>query len=492
MTSHEEAAALERLFRPGAVTVRLLLAINDWPIARLAAEAKCDPGLLSKLSRGERDPAPGMLQRLAEAAGWLLPQIERQAASIIRTRGHRGGGELPSIEEELGRRIAVRIGAALPELEALLDLDEPTSDAPSELDREVAEDLWQRLADLSHDQRRLIMSLSPQFGGWAFSLRIAEESVERATSKQPADARVLADLALEVATCTVAATPFGDQVRALALGFVGNAHRIGGDLAGAEGAFLQARKLWPEGAPPAYALISEVRLLDLEASLRRDQRDFSAALAHLDRALSLTPKGPARAGLFLNQSSVFEQVGDFERSLRSLRDAEVGLDVDSPDRLRMGHSFLLALNFDHLGRHAEALEVIPVARQLAMELECESNLLRLRWLEARAWAALGREDEAIEPLEQVAREFTERQQVHDAAFASLELAALYLDRGRFAETRALMEPVFKSFEAMKIRREGIASLNLFVEALRRETATAEEARSLLRAFTKSKEALIAD
>ncbi len=479
MASPEEAAALERLFRPGAVAVRLLLAINDWPIARLAAEAGCDPGLLSKLSRGERDPGPGMLERLADAAGWQLPWIERQATSIIRTRGHRGSGDLPSIEEELGRRIAVRIGAALPELEALLDLDEPPPEAPSERDRTIAEDLWRRLADLSHEKRRWVMSLSPKFGGWAFALRIAEESVLCATSKRPADAQILADLALEVATRTVAATPFGDQVRALALGYVGNSHRIGGDLAAAEGTFWKARQLWPEGAPPANTLISEARLLSHEASLCRDQGKVAESLIRLDRALALSPEGPARTRLFLNQSSVFEQAGDFERSLRSLRDAEVGLDADSPDLLRMGHSFLLALNLDHLGRHAEALEVIPVARQLATELECESNLLRLRWLEARAWAALGREDEAMEPLEQVAREFTERKQLHDAALASLELAALYLDRGRFAETRALMEPVFKSFEAMKIRREGIAALNLFAEALRQETATAEEARGLL-------------
>ncbi len=271
MANQEEAEALERLFRPGAVAVRLLLSINDWPIARLAVEARCDPGMLSKLSRGERDPAPGVLENLAEAADWQIPLIERLAATIIRARGHRGAGDLPSIEEEFGRRIAAGIGAALPELEALLDLDEQAPELPSERDRAVAEDLWRRLADLSDEKRRLVMSLSPQFAGWAFALRIAEESVVRATSKQPADAQSLAGLALEVATRTVAATPFGDQVRALALGFVANSHRIGGDLKAAGGAFLEARKLWPEGAPPANDLISEVLLLDLEASLCRDQ-----------------------------------------------------------------------------------------------------------------------------------------------------------------------------------------------------------------------------
>ncbi|HEV7672564.1 MAG TPA: hypothetical protein VGS22_28940 [Thermoanaerobaculia bacterium] len=485
MTNQEEAEALERLFRPGAVAVRLLLSINDWPIARLAAEAKCDPGLLSKLSRGERDPAPGMLERLAAAAGWQLPDIERLAATIIRARGHRGGCDLPSIEEELGRRIVVRIGAALPELEALLEVDDQAPEVPSERDRAVAEDLWRRLADLPHEKRRLIMSLSPKFGGWAFALRIAEESVERATSKRPADAQILADLGLEVATRTVAPTPFGDQVRALALGFAGNSHRIGGDFTAAEGAFLKARKLWPEGAPPANDLISEARLLSLEASLCRDQRKFSDALARLDRALLITPDSTARARLFLKQGSVFEQAGDFEGSIRSLEQVQ-NLEPSCSDRDLMIARLLQAVNLDHLGRHTEALEVIPAARQLATELECESNLLRLQWLEARAWAALGREDEAIEPLERVAREFTERKQLHDAALASLELAALYLDRRRFADTRALMEPVFNSFEAMKIRREGIASLNLFAEALRQETATAEEARRLLRALEQSR------
>src|SRR5262245_35197910 len=76
----------ENLFRPGALFVRLLLALEDWSQARLAAAAGCDQWLISHLARGKRDPEPGMLERLASAAGWPAPFVERLARAAIRAR----------------------------------------------------------------------------------------------------------------------------------------------------------------------------------------------------------------------------------------------------------------------------------------------------------------------------------------------------------------------------------------------------------------------
>src|SRR6185295_4340118 len=221
---------------------------------------------------------------------------------------------------------------------------------------------------------------------------------------------------------------FVTQVRALALGPVGNAHRVAGDLDAARAAFAEARLLWPAGAPPASELLSEVRLLDLEASLRRDLREFDIAHALLDRAFALAPEAPVRAGLLLKRSTVFEQQGDPESSLAAARRSleELG-DVPLP-RLHMLAQCMQVLNLDHLGRHEQVLEATPAARELAAELGSEANLRRLLWLEARARAAIGQGEAAIEAVERVRREFAANGQLHDAALAALELAALYLDR----------------------------------------------------------------
>ncbi len=62
----------------------------------------------------------------------------------------------------------------------------------------------------------------------------------------------------------------------------------------------------------------------------------------------------------------------------------------------------------------------------------------------------------------------------------MALFNLTVNQGRTAKARTLIEESQPTFAAMKIRREGIASIAHFAESLRQETATAAEGREVLR------------
>ncbi len=356
-------------------------------------------------------------------------------------------------------------------------LDDAVLAAQGKADRRRARATWARLKPLSFEERLLALQIVPGFATWALSELLAERSLDAAPEK-PKLALAFAQLALAAAESAPGSTAFRNHVAAHAWARIGNAHRVAGQLHNGELAFLEARRLWPVGESSPGNFLSEARLFDLEASLRRDQRQFPQALALVDQALVLTPGGTARGRLFLMQSSIFEQAGDPEGSIAALRQALPLLGANCPPRLRLGAQLLAALAFDQQSLHEEALELIPAARQAAIEIggKASGDLLRLQWLEARSWAALGRGVTAIPSLESVFRDFMERGNFHDAALSGLELAALYLDEARTAETKNLAVPLAKAFGSMGIKREKIAAAWLFVESAQRETATADLAR----------------
>ena len=87
--------------------------------------------------------------------------------------------------------------------------------------------------------------------------------------------------------------------------------------------------------------------------------------------------------------------------------------------------------------------------------------------------------DAQEALTQVKADFTARGLAYDAALASLELAALYLEDERTAEVRDLAREMAPIFQAQGVHREALAALRLFRQAAEREAVTLEMARRLV-------------
>src|SRR6185295_7118325 len=120
---------------------------------------------------------------------------------------------------------------------------------------------------------------------------------------------------LELAGRMPGAEQWRERLQGFCWAFVANARRVSSDLPGADAAFAEAWRQWEAGDAGERGPLDRTRLLDLEASLRRAQRRFSAALDLLERALARCPGGLARARLLLNQGYTFDQRHEYEAAL---------------------------------------------------------------------------------------------------------------------------------------------------------------------------------
>ena len=82
-------------------------------------------------------------------------------------------------------------------------------------------------------------------------------------------------------------------------------------------------------------------------------------------------------------------------------------------------------------------------------------------------------------LEQVREDFTARELPYDAALSSLDLAVLWLEKGKTAEVPELAVGMGSIFQAKGVDRQALAALTLFCEAARQEAATVELTRRVI-------------
>ena len=76
--------------------------------------------------------------------------------------------------------------------------------------------------------------------------------------------------------------------------------------------------------------------------------------------------------------------------------------------------------------------------------------------------------------------FGGRELTFDYALVSLDLAVLFLEKSLTIEVRTLAEEMLQIFRTQKIEREALAALRLFCDAARREAATVDLARRLVK------------
>jgi len=304
-------------------------------------------------------------------------------------------------------------------------------------------------------------------------VQLCEESA-RAASRDLAAAAVLARLARE--TADRLAGPEGTRLQGLAAGFEANVVRVSGELQIADNAFEEAIRQWNAGTDHD-GVLDPGRILDLQASLRRDQRRFDEALRLLDEA-EMVGRSPER--VMINRGFTLEVMGEYERAVEILREAEPKVLRLGDPRLLYMLRFNLAVNETHLKHHAEAAVLVRQVRELASERGDEIEISRTTWLEGRIAAGLGQAGEARRLLEQARREFASRGMTYDVALALLEEAVLLLNEAKTAEVKTLAGELTTVFEAKGVHREALAALRLFQEAAERETATADLARDVLR------------
>jgi len=329
-------------------------------------------------------------------------------------------------------------------------------------------------------RQELILRNNARYCTWGTLERLLAQSW-RQRFASPDRAEHLARLALLVAE-RLDTTFYGaaaiEDMRARAWGYIGNVHRLRADLAGATRAFATAFRHLRHGTrePIEHAL-----LLDLEASLRRAQRRFAAALRLLRRAFYL-----------------FEMAGDRHRAGRTLLGMEIVLTyagypekgtpllykaielIDSsqePDLLLCAWHNLIDGLVD-AGRHLEARRLLSRVRPLYDRFP-ESVGHRSEWLAGKIALGLRQDEEAETLLSKARAGFLAENAPYEAVVVSLELSTLYARQGRTQEMKHLAAEMVPFFSSRQIHREAAAALAFWKHAVDTETAGLDLATRLV-------------
>lgn len=229
-------------------------------------------------------------------------------------------------------------------------------------------------------------------------------------------------------------------------------------------------------------LLLAVELAQLKSSLARGQRRFDEAAALLHKASSLaaacgSPLLESNCHLKLGVVHLYQQ--DYEAAKACLLSGAERLDPQRDEEALMGALHNLALAAAESGAVRHALVIIGANFDRYSRHASPLFQLRLKWTLAKMSRELGDVLAAGAAFDDVRREFLRRDLPYDASLASLDLALVYLELGQHGRVRALAEQMLAVFTAKQIPREASAALLLFVEATRREEATAESVSSLL-------------
>jgi transcriptional regulator with XRE-family HTH domain len=462
-----------------SVVLTFLRAERGWTQKELADAVGISDKVLSFYERGRTHLPRPRLDSMAAAMGLRPDAVDAAIFALQQIRpahenpgmpGRLSEAELQSIE-----RAAAVVGQAAAEA-TRTELEGQVRQVRIRQAHEEAAALWNYLKDLPAWERRVLVEGAREYRSWALAVRLCEESV-KAAGNDAGRALDLANLALRIAELAPGEKGWNRRLQGLAWAFLGNARRVAGDLPGAEVAFDKFYRLRDATLSTEFEPVEEWRILDLEASLRREQRRWDQALRLHQQAQVAAPTR-AQGRVLLNTAVTLEQSGDHECAVTTLSQAARHVNAKRDPRLGFALQTNLALNLCRLGRYRAAEDLLPEARRLAAQLGHGLDLLRLRWVEGLTAAGLGRPGEAIEALSRVRSDFLAHGIAYDAALATLELALLFLGDGRTQEVKALARQLAPLFKAQGVHREALAALTLFRDAAEKERVTVELARRL--------------
>jgi tetratricopeptide (TPR) repeat protein len=341
-------------------------------------------------------------------------------------------------------------------------------------ERSQGRELFEELARHPPARQHLMVSNSARFRS-RMLCEILLEQAHEAGFREPARATELARLAVAIADrlAEQSAENGGEGLpglRARAWAQLGNAFRINGDHVGAEQAFETASEL----LDPARVTPHEIaRVLDFEASFRRDQRRFAEAARLMDQVIAIYRKLGQRSllGRSLQQRSLIcSESGDSDGEIALLRRALELMNPEEEPRIFLAARHNLISALCESGRPREAFALLFHTRPLYLKQGDRMNLLRLRWLEGAVSRGLQRYEQAAVAFREVREAFLELGLDYDAAVASLDLAEIYATQGRTADVRLLVDEMLDVFRSRNIHREAMAALSVLQKAARTERA----------------------
>ena len=365
---------------------------------------------------------------------------------------------------------------------ALLESGEALRDRETLLFKERIEapGLFVELTSYPPEKRDLVLQNSPRFHTWGVFELLIERSLEGAI-RDPDYAEELGLLALRLADYLdrdLYLETLIEDLRARAWGYVANSYRLRSHLRKAEDAFAAAYGHLKKGTQDP---LERAILLDLEASLRRDQRRFEDASKLLDKAVAIFLQNGQRhlAGRSLvNLSTILHFAGDPEGGIPILSRAIELIDPEQEPRLLLCAKHNLIDDLAAGGRFLEAQRLYSEARSLYRNFPDAWTQNRRKWIKGKIVRGLGQADQA-ESLFLAARDgFLQEGIPYDTALVSLELATLYAEQGRMADLKRLAEEMVPIFSSLHIHREALAALAFLQQAVESEQVSLELVRDV--------------
>jgi tetratricopeptide (TPR) repeat protein len=356
-----------------------------------------------------------------------------------------------------------------------------------EQERYEAPGLFVELTETPPEKLDLVLRNSARFHTWGLFELLVERSSE-VTISDARGAKALGHLALRLAEHLDPGRYREDVIedlKARAWGYLANARRVCSDLSGAEEALAAAREHLKRGTGDP---VEQAILLDLEASLLRDRRQWEKAVHSLDQAIGIFRKvgDQNRAGRsMVNLATVHRHAGDPERAIPHLTQALDLLDSEREPRLLLCARHNLLDYLSDLGRYSESWRLYREARQLYRQFPDAWTQNRRKWVKGKITRGLGHLRLA-ESLLLAARDgFVAEGVSYDTALISLDIALLYVEQGRTADLKRLAEEMLPIFASLQIHREALAALGFLRQAIETErasqTVVAEVAAFLRRA-----------
>lgn len=264
---------------------------------------------------------------------------------------------------------------------------------------------------------------------------------------------------------------FVADLRAKAFSELGNAYRLALRFQEAEAAFGQARDFLDEGTGDP---LLHARVLDLEASLRSSQRrlDDAITLLHKVHCLYLDAGDSHLAGRALISKGSSMRCQGYPRE--AVEVLEEGLKLIEPSRDSQLASIAQQVLLDALADCGEYNRASRLLLQSGLREVFASeplNLLKLRWVEGKVHAGLGRLARAERAFSEARKGFVQRGQAYDAALVGLDLAAVWLKKGRAAEVLKLAEEMHATLDDLGVHVEAARALYFVREACRCQAVT---------------------
>jgi tetratricopeptide (TPR) repeat protein len=253
---------------------------------------------------------------------------------------------------------------------------------------------------------------------------------------------------------------------------LGNAYRVAGQLDTAFDSLAHATRLHDEGTGDAAL---RIRLLNLQASLAADRRQFGLAKLvfgyihnhHLREGDNhLAGRALIKMGINTGYS------GEPEEAVRLLQEGLTLIDQEREPSLVLSAVQSQLLFLVEAEDFRKARNHLFSTRKLLMQVGGQLNAIKVAWLEARIHQGRKDFEKAERGFREVRDSFQEQGLAYDAAIASLYLGMVLLSQNRPGEARPILLEAVQVFSDLRIGREAMGAVLLLRQSAEMEQETA--------------------